>query len=88
METNLIKIQNMGVYWPSEGVSELNTPLLRYQYTSQKQNLMETRWGRLCGTMNSKLGLDICIVLLFVFALCFYFHPTIRHDTVTSFIHE
>ena len=23
-----------------------------------------------------------------IFALCFYFHPTISHDTVTSFIHE
>ena len=67
-----MKIQNMGVYWPSEGVSELDTPLLRYQYTSQKQNLMETRWGRLCGTMNSKLGLDICIVLLFSYSYCAY----------------
>ena len=58
---NLIKIQNMGVYWPGEGVLELNTPLLRNLYTSQKENLMATRWGRLCGTM-IKLGLDICIL--------------------------
>ena len=59
-----MKIQNMGVYWPGEGVSELDTPVSRYQCSSQKQNLMETRWGRLDGTV-TKLGLDICIVLLF-----------------------